>query len=142
MNYLDDLFGRLNQLIEKAIVATNKNHDIKYEIMIRKHQNSDKIVISSAREHLLVFAISLSSFRKSDGRGFSDEQVKENTRIATENVKEDLRDRIFPYSQGGIDYTVFIQQGKMASVQLTQHESRLKLYDSNGVVRERESVSC
>ncbi len=129
-------------MIEKAIVASDKNHDIKYEIMVRKHQNSDKIVISSQRERSFVYTVSVSSFRKSEGKTLSEEQIKENVRIATRNVTDDLKDRIFPYSQGGIDYTVFIQQGKLASVQLTQHESRLKLYENSLSARERESVSC
>ncbi len=142
MNCFNDLFACLNQMIEKAIVASDKNHDIKYEIMVRKHQNSDKIVISSQRERSFVYTVSVSSFRKSEGKTLSEEQIKENVRIATRNVTDDLKDRIFPYSQGGIDYTVFIQQGKLASVQLTQHESRLKLYENSLSARERESVSC
>lgn len=142
MNNFDDFLACLSQMIDKAIVSSNKNHEIKFEIMIRKHHNSDKIVISSTRERSLVYTVSSSCFRKQDFKPFSDEEIQENTRIATRNVVNDLRDRIFPYSQGGVDYTLFIQQGKLSSVQLTQHESRLKLYESNLSVRERESVSC
>jgi hypothetical protein len=129
MDCLDDLYNRVRLVVEKAIVASNKNNGVRYEILIRKNYKSDKIIVSSQQERSSVYFISSSSFRKDDHKPYSEEQIKINIGIANASVIEDLRDRVLGYCGGGVDFTVFIQQGKLSSVQFLHHESRLPLYD-------------
>jgi hypothetical protein len=129
MDCLDDLYNRIRLVVEKAIVASNKNNGVRYEILIRKNHKSDKIIVSSQQERSSVYFISSSSFRKDDHKPYSEEQIKINIGIANASVIGDLRDRVLGYSGGGVDFTIFIQQGKLASVQFLHHESRLPLYD-------------